>query len=75
MAEIPRLGEGRQRSQIKHLMLPYQFTLHLPRGANGAGVPLKLGRTAGGLREQFRFAVAYSVVASEEDGGLTLRRT
>ncbi len=72
MAELPGLGEGGQGSEVKGLMLADQFTLHFLRGTNGAGPPIKCGRTTRCLREQLRRAVACRLVAGEQDGRLTL---
>lgn len=43
VAELPRLGEGGQRSEVERLVLADQLALHLLREADGAGPPLKRG--------------------------------
>lgn len=72
VAELPWLGEGRQDSEVKRLMLADQLALHLPRGTNGAGVPLERGRATVRLREELGGADASGLVAGEKDGRLTL---
>lgn len=41
VAELPRLSEGGQCSEVKGLMLTDELTLHLPWGTNGIGAPLE----------------------------------
>lgn len=54
VAELPRPGEGGQRSEVEVLMLADQPTVHLRRRTDGVGLPPKRGRTTCRLREQHR---------------------
>lgn len=72
VAELPRLGEGGQRPEVERLVLADQLALHLLRGADGAGPPLKCGRATCRLRQQLRSACAGRLVAGEQYGGLSL---
>lgn len=74
VAELPRLGEGGQGSEVERLMMADQLALHLLRGTNGAGAPLKRGWTTCRLWEQLWRAVACRLVAGEQYGRLTLTR-
>lgn len=74
VSKLPRLCARGQRSKVVGLVLADQFTLHLPRGTDYTGPPLERGGATFRLREQPRGAVAFRLVAREQNGGLTLSR-